>query len=776
MTDELQQGQVVGGKIINPGIAAVPEEKPKTLTSSSTSEVSSASGGKESSFSAEKTFSPDEKSDPLQAILRGERVSSQEKALPSEIVDVSKAALERALVLYQKATDSKATDSSVKQFLDTYLAPLLPKNKDGTVNIDILKDPNNISSIVEEFISETKEQGIFLGLAFAQREYEVLANAYTITQKAIEPAFFPDPSKVMYSFEGGVGFEINPSTGAITFKYGEPIKMTYEQYLERLKKETLKKNLFYRWLTSSRPLTKEQFELIQSGKKGEYTFEFGIYRQPPQNSFDKFYLEQIGLLEGNVLRDPRKDPEVIKFLGRRVMEIGTVVQEYLKATGVPENQRIEKIKKIISGREFLFSQQQVQSVKNLIEQEIENAQKEAKRRIENTRNQEMVEVSRTHLLARKKLLEEEIEKRKQEEEKRKQETGLLEEDKDGLLGFIEGRLKRIDTTVDEQFVRSLLLQRDQLTYQITQLEAENQANQSRVQQINEELKDLRAALIDLRKRAGVRKITQKDSEGNVFEQEINKEDVLEQIRAIEGKIRNIEESQEIKAIGDLAQRKKELARINSLLSQRITFNGQTKTVEEWLGLLGEQGGESKEGSTEEPKSSEEPQKKLDDTQGGESKEGSAGKLKSLEELQKELDDIEMLLEITDPERQGEIAQRQAEVDSFATTYLDEEGLNEFIINNPLLAKAIGLNENILKDQQSITSAKNRLQLVYVLFGKEAILGGADREERIKKIINFLSSSGEPLLRDIKLSELRMKIDEIRLEKVKSLRSNQEQTQ
>jgi hypothetical protein len=55
------------------------------------------------------------------------------------------------------------------------------------------------------------------------------------------------------------------------------------------------------------------------------------------------------------------------------------------------------------------------------------------------------------------------------------------------------------------------------------------------------------------------------------------------------------------------------------------------------------------------------------------------------------------------------------------------------------------------------------------------LGGADIEERIKKITHFLSLSGKPLLRDISLSELRMTIDEIRLKKVKSLRSKQKQT-
>ena len=705
-------------------------------------------GARTTSFSAERTFSPDKKSDPLQAILRGERVSSQEKALPSEIVDISKAVLERALVLYQKATDP-----SVKQVLETYLTPLLPKDKNGTVNIDILKDPNNISSIVEKFISETKEQGIFLGLAFAQREYAVLANAYTINQKAIEPGSFPDPSKVMYSFEGGVGFEIDTSTGAITFTYGEPTKMTYEQYVEKAKKEweEARKSLFARWFThrgkEPKLMTREEFEEMQHGKKGKYKFEFSLNQQSSLNDFDRFYLQQIGLLTqsqtgGEILSDPTSDVETIKFLGTRVMEIGTVVQEYFKATGVPENQRIEKIKKIISGREFLFSQQQVESVKKLIEQEIKNAQDEAKTRIENTRNQEMVEVSRSHLLAEKKRLEEEIEKRKQEEEKRKQETGLSEKDKDGLLGFIKERLKTIDDKVDSQLVRSLLLKRDQLTYQINQLEAENQAYQPIVQQLNEELRGLRAALIDLRKRAGVRKITEKDSEGNVFEQEINKEDVLEQIRVIEKEIRNIEESQEMKVIGELAQRKKELARINSLLSQRITFNGQTKTVEQWLGLLEEQKGIS---------------------------ETRKGEPKSLEELQKELDEIDILLEITDPERQGEIAQRQAEVYIFATTYLDQKGLSEFIINNPLLANVIDLNENILKDQQSITSAKNRLQLVYVLFGKEAILGGANREERIKKIINFLSLSGNSLLTDFDLNQLREKIDGMRLEKVRRLK-------
>jgi len=770
MTDELQQGQVVGGKIINPGIAAVPPEKLQTPTSSSTSEVSGASGGKESSFSAEKTFSPDKKSDPLQAILRGERVSSQEKALPSEIVDVSKAALERALVLYQKTRP----DSNERKVLETYLAPLLPilpKNKDGTVNIDILNDPNNISSIVEKFISETKEQGIFLGLAFAQREYTALTNAYTITQKAIEPASFPDPSKVMYSFEGGVGFEIDPSTGAITFKYGEPIKMTYEQYLEKLKKETLKKNLFYRWLTSSRPLTKEQFELIQSGKKGKYTFEFGIHRQPPQNSFDKFYLEQIGLLEGNVLRDPRKDPEVIKFLGRRVMEMGVVAQEYFKATGFPENQRIEKMQKIIAGIESLFSPQQVNSVKELTKQEIDNAQNEAKRRIENTRNQEMVEVSRTHLLARKKLLEEEIEKKRQEEDRRKQEGEQEKLTEDGLLG----KLNKVGLTTNQEEINGIKTKIIGYEESIAEKESKLVATRENLQSYLEEQKNLYAALErilviekSLSEGEAGRLITPKGEEISVpkasNEQQITAQFIRERIQKLQLKINKARE--DIQTISSqLSSDKKELRRLTRIKDQKVTFNGDTKTVEEWLELLEEQGGESKEGSTEEPKSSEEPQKKLDDTQGGESKEGSAGKLKSLEELQKELDDIDILLEITDPERQGEIAQRQAEVDSFTTTYLDEKGLNEFIINNPLLAKAIDLDENNLKNEE----AKKSLQLVYVLFGKEAILGGADREERIKKIINFLSSSGKPLLTDFDLNQLREKIDGIRLEKVKGLK-------
>jgi hypothetical protein len=707
------------------------------------------------SFSAEKTFSPDKKSsDSLQAILRRERVSSQEKALPSEIVDVSKAALEWALFLYQKATDH-----SVKEVLETYLAPLLPKNKDGTVNINILNDPNNISSIVEKFISETKEQGIFLGLAFVQREYTALAKAYTINQKVIEAASFPNPSKVMYSFEGGVGFEIDPSTGAITFEYGEPTKMTYEQYVEKAKKEwdEARKSLFARLVThrSKEPklMTREEFEKMQHGKKGKYTFEFSLNQQSRLNDFDRFYLQQIRLLTqsqtgGEILSDPTSDIETIKFLGRRVMEIGTVVHEYFKATGVPENKRIEKMQEIIAGRESLFTQQQVENVKKLIEEEREKAQEEARKRIEETSDLGMIESSRSFLLDEKKRLEEEIGKIKQEEEKRKQETGLSEENKNGLLTSIEERLKAIGVTVDQQLVESLFLKRDQLTYEITQLEAENQAYQPIVQQLNEELRGLRSALIDLRKRAGVRKITEKDSEGNVFEQEINKEDVLEQIKVIEEEIRNIEESKEIKAIGELAQRKKELARINSLLSQRITFNGQTKTVEEWLGLLEEQ-------------------KEISKTEQGEPK--------SLEQLQKDLDEIDILLEITDPKRQGEIAQRQVELDRFTTGYLNEKKLNEFIINNPWLAKVIGLDDDVLKDQELRESAIKSLQLVYVLFGEEAILGGANREERIKKIINFLSLSGKPLLRDINLSELRMKIDEIRLAKVKSLRSNQKQT-
>jgi hypothetical protein len=755
-----EQGQVVSVNLRDPGMAAVEQETSQTPTSSSPTKESGASRGRNSFFSAEKAFSPDKKSsDPLQAILQSERVSSQEKALPSEIVDVSKAALERALVLYQKATDS-----SVKQVLETYLAPLLPilpKNKDGTVNIDILNDPNNISSIVEKFISETKEHGIFLGLAFAQREYAVLANAYTITQKAIEPASFPDSSKVMYSFEGGVGFEIDTSTGAITFEYGEPTKMTYEQYVEKAKKEweEARKSRFARWFThrgkEPKLMTKEEFEEMQHGKKGKYTFEFSRNQQSSLNDFDKFYLQQIGLLTqfqtgGEILSDPTSDIETIKFLGRRVMEMGVVAQEYFKATGFPENQRIEKIQKIISGGESLFTQQQVENVKKLIEEEREKAQKEDKKRIEGTSDLGMVKSSRSFLLAEKKRLTEEIEKRKQEEEKRK-EKGEQEELTEKKLSE-----KLVGVTASEEEVKGIKTKIIGYEESIAEKESELVAIRENLQSYLEEQKNLYAALErilviekSLSEGEAGRLINPKGEEISVpkasNEQQITVQFIRGRIQKLQSNIDRARE--DIQTISSqLSSDKKELRRLTRIKDQKVTFNGQTKTVEEWLGLLEEQKGIS---------------------------ETEQGGLKSLEELQKELDEIDILLEITDPERQGEIAQRQAELDRFATGYLNEKKLNEFMINNPWLAEEIGLDDDVLKDQKLRESAIKSLQLVYVLFGEEAILGGADREERIKKITHFLLSSGKPLLRDINLSELRMKIDEIRLAKVKNLRSQQE---
>jgi len=725
-TDE-KPGKVVNTQIIDAGTSSKLKNEPALV---------GTRYGEQTSYSSEKTFLPEKRSDPLAAILRGEKIPSQERALPSEIVDISKSALERAIVLYQRAENN----DGVKNFLATYLAPVLPKKTDGEVDIDILNDPNNIRSIVEKFISETKEQGIFLGLGFAEREYQALTRGYQITQKETEPAVFPDSSKIMYSFEGGVGFEIDPSTGAITFKYGEPTKMTYEQYVEKAKKdwEEARKSRFARWFThrgkEPKLMSKEDFEKMQTGKKGSYRFEFKKGRQLPKDVFDKFYLQQIGLLTqsqggSEVLSDPVSDIETIKFLGRRVMEMGTVVQEYCKATGVPERIRIEKIKTIISGNESLFSSQQFDSVKQLIEDQRRKTKDEAQKRIKETRDRERVEASRGYLSAEKKRLDEEIEKRKQEEEERKQETGISENDKSGLLSSITERLKRVGGDQIGQEIESLLVEKDQLTYEITQLEAEVQANQPIIQQLNEDLRELRRGLFELRKAATGGKITVKDKEGNISEQEIDKASVLKQIQKVEEEIKTIEKRQELTAVAELAKRKKELAGINYLLSQQFTFNGQTKSIEQWLSLLEEQ---------------------------GEKFEESGGEKESLENLQKRRDEIEILLEITDPEKQEEIAQRQAEVDSFATTYLDKKGLEELIINNPLLAEAINLND-----------IKN-LQLIYILFGKEAILGGIDKKERIQKIAHFLLSGGKPLLEDFDLNQLREKIDEIRLNKVKEL--------
>ena len=759
MSNEPQQGQVVGGELLDPGKAAVPKKEPPT--SSSPSGESGASGGRKYSFSAERTFSPDKKSDPLQAILRGERVSSQEKALPSEIIDVSKAALERALVLYQKATGD-----SLKQVLENYLAPILPKNKDGKVNIDILNDPNNISSIVEKFISETKEQGIFLGLAFVQREYTALTNAYKITQKAIEPASFPDPSKVIYSFEGGVGFEIDTSTGAITFEYGEPKKMTYEQYVEKAKKEweEARKSRFARWFThrgkEPKLMTREEFEKMQHGKKGKYKFEFSRNQQSSLDDFDKFYLQQIGLLtqsqtSGEILSDPTSDVETIKFLGRRVMEIGTVVHEYFKATGVPENKRIEKMQEIIVGRESLFSKQQVDEVKKLIEEEREKAQEEAQKRIEETSDLEMVKSSRSFLLAEKKRLEKEIEKRRQEEERRRQEEEQEKLTEQELLG----KLNKVGLTTNLEEINGIKTKIIGYEESIAEKESNLVATRENLQSYLEEQKNLYAALErilviekSLSEGEAGKLITPKGEEISSVpkasnEQQITAQFIRERIQELQSKTDKARE--DIQTISSqLSSYKKELRRLTRIKDQKVTFNGQTKTVEEWLGLLEEQ-------------------KEISETRQGEPK--------SLEELQKELDEIDILIEITDPERQGEIAQRQAELDSFTTGYLNEKKLNEFIINNPWLAEEIGLDDDILKDNELRESAIKSLQLIYVLFGEEAILGGADIEERIKKITHFLSLSGKPLLRDISLSELRMTIDEIRLKKVKSLRSKQKQT-
>jgi hypothetical protein len=426
------------------------------------------------------------------------------------------------------------------------------------------------------------------------------------------------------------------------------------------------------------------------------------------------------------------------------------VQEYFKASGVPEDKRIEKMQEIIAGRESLFSQQQVDEVKKLIEEEREKAQEEAQKRIEETSDLEMVKSSRSFLLAEKKRLEEEIEKRRQEEERRRQEGEQEKLTKNGLLG----KLNKLGLTTNQEEINGIKTKIIDYEESIDEKESELVATRENLQSYLEEQKNLYAALErilviekSLSEGEAGRLITPKGEEISVpkasNEQQITAQFIRERIQELQSKIDKAREDIQ-KISSQLSSDKKELRRLTRIKDQKVTFNGQTKTVEEWLGLLEEQ-------------------KEISETRQGEPK--------SLEELQKELDEIDILLEITDPERQGEIAQRQAELDRFTTGYLNEKKLNEFIINNPWLAKAINLNENDLKSKE----AKKSLQLVYVLFGEEAILGGANIEERIKKITHFLSSIGNPLLANIKLSKLRMKIDEIRLEKVKNLRSKQEQT-
>jgi len=261
MINEPQQGQVVGGELLDPGKVAVPKEQPPT--SSSPSGESGVSGRKESNLEWKKVLGKDKS----RLIFFPEQAQASEVKVSEEAVLIAKYALTRAVDGYRRLGNNPSNSSNSLVGENGSLKKVVEAIFGGNIPSENISD-DKIREQIESFFQKHPEQATFLGVYWVQEEWKMMRDVYQITEipKDGKKLKKPDLDKIRHtSTQPRLVYTKSPD-GSIEIQILPPDNLDYESYSKWYDENH--KNLLSRLkgFIFDRKLTREQYEELLKGK------------------------------------------------------------------------------------------------------------------------------------------------------------------------------------------------------------------------------------------------------------------------------------------------------------------------------------------------------------------------------------------------------------------------------------------------------------------------------------------------------------------------------